>query len=184
MKTNPRILVAYYSRSKNNQFIAQKLASALSADKEAIRPNLNLLPFQLLFSSWEKSLGIKPLLHKPNDYDRIILLGPVWFGKLVSPLREFLNRYMHEIKVLHFVSCCGTPEHQKDEKYGFVQVFQTVKAIMGETCMTCDALPISLILSEELQTNQDAIMKARLTEDSFQKSMALPFEALVQRMKV
>lgn len=55
--------------------------------------------------------------------------------------------------------------------------------IMGDLCVTCDALPISLILSEEQQTNQDAIMKARISEDSFQKAMAPKFDSLIQRLK-
>lgn len=111
MKTNPKFLVVYYSGTKNNQFLAQKMASVLNADIENIRPNLNLIPIQLLFTSLKKSFGIKPVINSPKNYDKVILLGPVWFGKLVSPLREFLNRYKTEIKALHFVSCCGTPEH-------------------------------------------------------------------------
>jgi len=183
MKTNPKILIVYYSRTKNNQFIAEKLANAFNADMEVIRPRIQLFPFLLILTSLGKSIGIKRIKADLKDYDRIVLLGPIWFGMLVSPLKTFLKTYYSKIQSLYFISCCGTSDELKDEKFGYTPVFNTVKGMLGDKCKSCFPISMSLVLPEDLKNDQEEIMKARITEENYQAFVASPLQNIIKSIQ-
>lgn len=130
-------IVLYYSRTGSNKYLAEKIANQLECDIEAIKPKINLFFFQMIASVKKKSLGIKKLKSNLNNYESVILCGPVWMGSLISPLRKFINKYGGLIQKLHFVSCCGSGEAVKDEKYGHGLVFKEIESLLGEKLVTC-----------------------------------------------
>ncbi len=178
-----KTLVVYYSNTGSNKYLAGKLSQALSCESEAIRPRLNFFPFLILFSLIKKSPGIKNLNYNLNDYERIVLCGPIWMGQIVSPLHDFIRKYRRDIKRLDFVTCCGSSDAAKDIKFGYALVFNKVKKMIGERCAQCEAFPIGLVLPADNKEGDNAIMKTRLSDNNFTGEIQKRFENFIQRVK-
>jgi len=77
-----KTIVVYYSNEGSNKYLAGKISKSLSCEIEEIKPRLNIF---LLFLM-NIHLGIRSLKHNIKDYDRVILCGLIWMGKLIPPL--------------------------------------------------------------------------------------------------
>ena len=159
-----KTLVVYYSRKGSNKFLAQEIASRLACDIEPIRPRIN--GFGLILMNLNS--GIRPLRSKIESYDRVILVGPIFMGRLITPLKAFLARYSGRIGELAFVTCCGSTDEKKDEKFGHGLVFNKVERIVNGKLKHVRAFPVGLILPEDQREDPDAFMKAHLNNSSFQ----------------
>ena len=174
-----KFLVVYYSRTGNNEYLAQKIATGLNCEAEKIRPRLNGFIFFLL----KVSFGIKKMKHNINDYENIILCGPIWMGNFVTPLHDFYKKHKKSIHKLHFVTCCASGFDVKDDKMGHGSVFKKVKEIMGEKLIHCEAFPVGLTLPEDKKNNDEAIMKARLSDENFKGEIMDRFNNFIQQVK-
>lgn len=143
------------------------MAHSLNCDMEAIRPRVKQLFLILLLGKLKMSPGIKAIKHELKNYDNIILCGPVWMGQFVSPLYDYLKKYTTHINKLYFVCCCGSSYEESDSKFGHGHVFKEVKEMMGNTCVLCEALPITLVLPEDKMKDSETVMKARLSDQNF-----------------
>ena len=177
-----KTIVVYYSNTGSNKYLAEKIAQRLECDIEAIRPRPNLFPILMLLSALKTSWGIKSLKHNLDEYDRIILCSPIWMGKFISPLRGFISKYQKRIKMLYFVTCCGSGDAVKNDKFGHATVFQLVKDILGDKCAHCEAFPIGLVLPEDKQKDSDAIMKTRLSDHNFTGDIQKRFDHFIQKV--
>jgi menaquinone-dependent protoporphyrinogen IX oxidase len=177
-----KTLVVYYSNTGNNKFLAEKISQALKGDIEAIKARMNLFPFLMLFTLLKASLGIKSLVHKVDDYDSIVLCGPIWMGQLISPLHDFIHKYLSNIKRLHFATCCGGSDAAQDDKFGYASVFQNLKNAVGDRCAYCEAFPIGLVFPEDQQREVKAIMKMRLSNANFAGQIQKRFELFIQNV--
>jgi hypothetical protein len=100
--------VVYYSRGGNNAVLARYLSQRLGCDLVPIvevkrRSNLTIL-WDLLFRRYPR---IEPIDRVFREYDRVVLVGPVWAGKLAAPLRTFLRVYRQQLHEYAFVTLCG-----------------------------------------------------------------------------
>ena len=156
-------IVVYYSNKGSNRYLAQKISVSLSCDKEEIKPRLNVF---FLFLMGINS-GIRQLKHNIGEYNKVILVGPVWMGKLIPPLKSFLYKYKESVQQLVFVTCCGSSDAKKDEKFGHGFVFKEVEKIMKDKCERCQAFPIDLVLPDDTKEDDPVIMKTRLSDENF-----------------
>jgi len=176
MKKN---LVIYYSKNGSNKVLAEKIAQSLKCDIEAIQPKLKLFLLLML----KKSIGIKNLKNNLNDYEQFILCGPIWMGRLISPLSGFVAKYNADIKSLRFVTCCGSTDKIKDDKYGYALVFKQVEALLGDRCVSCDAFPVALVLPDDQKEDSNTIMKTRLSEENFTGEIQQRFDDFIRKVK-
>lgn len=156
-------IVYFYSHKGSNRFLANKIATDLQCDIEEIFPRLNAHLLMLMGINF----GNKKLKKKVENYERIILCGPIWMGKLIVPLRNFLLKNRQKISQLVFVTCCGSKFEQKDEKFGHNLVFNIVRQMVREKCAHCEAFPKTLVLPPELKDDPGAFMKTTLDDDNF-----------------
>ena len=61
-------------------------------------------------------------------------------------------------------------------------VFQKVKAIMGDKCIHCEAIPISLVLPEDQRDNSDLVMKSKLSESTFGGEFEQVYNTFIEKM--
>ena len=115
-------------------------------------------------------------------FDKIILVGPVWTGRLIAPLRTFLERYRKQINELYFLTCCGSKDKDKDGKWGYAQVFDRIQEIIGDKCRHCAALPITLVVPEEKQEDDEYIMNTRLSDDNFIGEIHKRYNDFIERL--
>jgi flavodoxin len=173
-----KIIVIYYSRKDSNKYLTGKISKSLSCDLEEIKPRMNIF---LLFLM-NLHLGIKPLKHKIEDYDNVILCGPIWMGKLIQPLRCFINKYFNKINKLAFVTCCGSTDAKKDEKFGHGLVFREVENLLNDKCTICQAFPVGLVLPDDKKEDADAFMKTHLNDENFKGEMLERFDNFIRKV--
>lgn len=159
-----KYLVAYYSRTGNNRFVAEKLAADLHADLEEIKPMVNAF----LLNLFGLTLGIKKMAKNIQDYDAVILCGPIWMGQLVAPLRDFIKKNQKMMKKLYFVTCCGGGEAEKDSQFGYEGVFKKIASIAGSTFAGGTALSINWLLPDQKEATPESVMEIKLDEHNFQ----------------
>ncbi|WP_304226553.1 flavodoxin domain-containing protein [Gracilinema caldarium] len=159
-----KYLVAYYSRTGNNRFVAEKLAADLQADLAEIKPMINAF----LLNIFGLTLGIKKIAKNVQDYEAVILCGPIWMGQLVAPLKKFIKKNQKMIKKLYFVTCCGGGEAEKDSQFGYEGVFKKVEYLTGSTFAGGTALSTSWLLSDQKEATPESVMEIKLNEHNFQ----------------
>ncbi len=175
-----KTIVFYYSKNGSNSYLASKLAGSLNCKIEEIKPRINahiLMVFGVNF-------GIKKLKFHPSDYERVILVGPIWMGKFITPLKGFVNKYRRDIKKLVFVTCCGSSIEKKDEKFGHGLVFKQVGEILEEKLVHCEALPITLVLPEDKKEDGEVVMKTRLTDENFSGEILDRYNNFIKQLAV
>jgi len=170
------VLVVYYSRKGSNKYLAKKIADSLNCEFEELRPRLNVFLLFLL----KIHLGIKPLKHRVKDYEYIILCGPIWMGRFVPPLKSFALKYAKDINKMVFITCCGSNDEQKDEKFGHGLVFRQVQELMKGKCIHCQAFPIGLVLPDDKKDDSEAFMKTHLNDNNFNGEIRERFENFIQ----
>ncbi len=173
-----KTIVVYYSRKGSNRFLAEKIASRLSCDMEAIRPRINVFALYLM----RIHAGIRSLKHDIGSYDRVIMVGPIWMGMFVPPLRSFVRRYGSQIRKLVFVTCCGSTYDKKDEKFGHGHVFREVGEILGDKLELTQAFPVGLVLPDEHKEDPDAFMNTHLNDENFKGEIAERFEEFMKKV--
>jgi len=173
-----KTIVVYYSRKGSNRYLAERIASVLSCNIEAIRPRLNVF---LLFLM-NIHFGNRPLMHNLAEYDRVILCGPIWMGKFIPPLRSFVNKYKDQILKLIFVTCCGSTYARKDEKFGHGMVFREIQALLNGKCDLCQAFPVGLVMPDDQREDPDAFMKTHLNDENFKGEIQDIFDDFMKKL--
>jgi flavodoxin len=173
-----KIIVVYYSNKGSNKYLAEKISKSLFCELEEIKPRLNIF---LLFLM-NIHLGIKPLKHNIKEYDKVILCGPIWMGKLIPPLRSFIKKYFYKINKLIFVTCCGSTDAKKNEKFGHGLVFKEVENILKDKCILYQAFPVCLVLPDDKKEDTDAFMKTHLNDENFKGEIQELFESFIRKV--
>jgi len=158
-----KTIVVYYSRKGSNKYLANRISKDLSCDIEEIRPRMNVF---LLFLM-NIHIGIRSIKHNLKDYERVILVGPIWVGRFIAPLKSFVIKYKNDISKFLFITCCGSTFDKKDEKFGHGLVFKEVNKIMGNKCKHCEAFPIELVVPDSQKDDDSAFMNTHLSDSNF-----------------
>lgn len=116
-----RTLILFYSRTGHTRRVAELLAERLAATPAEITcgaysPGLGALrqPFDVL-------LGLSPPIEVPElatqDWDLVIIGGPVWGARPAPPLRSYLRRCAASHRQMAiFVTCNGTSRRYPPER--------------------------------------------------------------------
>lgn len=174
-----KTIVYFYSYKSSNRFLAHKIAKDLNCDIEELKPRPN--NFFLLFIGL--NFGNKKLSHSVENYERVILCGPIWMGKLIVPLKDFLKKHKSKINQLIFVASCGSTSENKDDKYGYNTVFKKVRALLGDTCKLFQAFSTSLVLPKDKKNDNKALMETHLNEENFKGEIEEVYGDFLIRVK-
>jgi len=172
-------IVYYYSYKGSNRYLATKIATDLKCEIEEIKPILN----SHLLMIMGLNFGNRRLKTKVENFDKVILCGPIWMGKLIVPLKNFMNKHIRNINKMVFVTCCGSTFKNKDEKFGHNFVFNDVKNLAGEKCIHCEAFPIGMVLPDEHKEDTDAFMKTHLNDENFKGEIAGIYDDFILKLK-
>lgn len=174
-----KTIVYFYSHKGSNRYLANKIAKDLNCTIEEIKPRLNVHLLMLM----GVNLGNKKLVSRIEDYDRIILCGPIWMGQLIVPLRNFIKKNKNKFQNLAFVTCCGSTFDKKDEKFGHNLVFEKLRKILSDKCKHCEAFPKTLVLSDELKEAPGAFMKTNLNDENFKGEIKTIYNNFIVKLE-
>jgi len=124
-----KILVVYYSRTGNSRKVAQAISNAFKCDIEEIVDSKNRKGIiGWLMAGRDSTLGLftknrditKPL----DDYDMVIVGGPIWAFTISVPVSTFLNDHGDKIKNAAFFCTEGSVGHEN--------AFKKMASILGK----------------------------------------------------
>lgn len=164
-------IVLYHSGTGNNAFLAKQIAEALDADFGPLQPRVSGTGLLYLCSLLKWGCGIWPAASDLEAYDEVVIVGPVWGGLLIAPLRQAIKRSVKAERPVHFAICCGTSDDHKDHRYGYAQVLREAEKAGGGYVKTAAAFPISLALPAGSPQEEDDLMKVRLNADNYNGAM-------------
>jgi flavodoxin len=108
-----KTLIVYYSFSGNNECLAQELQKRLNCDIQKI---VELEPRKSLDIFLDLIFKRKSQIEKSNfdlrQYDRSILIAPIWASKIATPLRAFIELEQANFKEYSFITVCTGPDGQ------------------------------------------------------------------------
>lgn len=109
-----KTLVVYYSFEGNTEYAAKIIAGRLGADLLQLKAG-NEPPSgfgKYLIGGRAALRGEKAILYRinrhPEDYDVVIIGGPVWAGTLAPALREFMIQHPFERKRAALFACSAS----------------------------------------------------------------------------
>ena len=176
-------LVAFYSRTGSNHYLANKIASTLNCDIEPINPRPGIFSLLLLLS-WSKIGAFSKISSaKLDQYERIIVCGPIWMGTLISPLKGLLNKLKKTNHEVCYVTCCGSTDQKKDDTFGYATVFPLVRKMVGDRLILSEAFPIDLVIPEDQKGNDEIIMNTRLSDENFNGEIQDRFNRLINKLQ-
>ena len=178
-----KYLVLYYSKTGNSQFIAEKLAIKLGGVSKKIIPIIDSVVLLFLLSLLRIGIGTNVSKKEMEDYDEIIIVGPIWGGCLISPLRNTLKKSKKASKDIHFALTCETKEEEKNSKYGYAQVLKEAGELGGKWVKTLEAFPTSLVNMDSPSWTPKLSEKIKFTEDNFNAVLKLRLENFVSKIK-
>jgi hypothetical protein len=178
-----KTLILYYSHSGNNRYLAERLAHRLHADVEALRPRIDLFGLLLFFSWIRLSPGNRQIRHDIRAYDRLILLGPIWAGQLIAPIRDAIRKFRHKVTEIVFLTCCGSKDETKDDPYGYGRVFDRARKLAKGQLHSCRAFPVVLAMPEDQRDQDEESRNVRLSGESFAGQLDVRLGELVHELE-
>lgn len=132
-----KTLIVYHSRTGYTRRIARHLADRLGADLDEIRivqPMHGVLGYAACAIEAMAGLApaLRPMRHRPADYDLVIVGTPVWFWNLSSPVRSWLENFGTRGKRFAFFCTMGGS--------GASRVFEAMKQLTGREPLATLAL--------------------------------------------
>lgn len=124
------IIVHSLSKHKRSRTIANTFEGDLFEIKPAKAPP-KWYPFQLLLYGFltvsNKDVAYQPIDIDFNQYDHIILISPVWAGRVNAFMRTFLKEHVfHDKNVTIVGSCDGGYKHYFESYKGLIDGCNTI----------------------------------------------------------
>lgn len=172
MKTS----IISYSRTGNNEALADSLAAALGAEHfritETGRRSMGTIVLDTIFKR-------TPAVRLPGadilQSDLVLFVGPVWMGQVASPFRACFRELRSRIEKYAFVSICGGADGPNP-------------GLAGELCTRLDKEPAAVIdlhiadlLPPEPAPTRKTTMAYRVGESEIESLTAAAVAALRQR---
>ena len=107
-----RNLVVYYSFTGNTRVVAERAARALDGDIAEVRaPRYELGGLRFLRAAFDSWRGRLPAIEvgggRPDQYDFVLLMSPVWAGHAATPMRAYLAQNRGKPKRAAFLLTCA-----------------------------------------------------------------------------
>ena len=131
-------LIAYYSRSGNTKFVAEKIAEQLNADLCEVIDKKNREGKLAYLTSGRDAMREKLTeieISKPvEDYDFVVVGSPVWAGKIAPAIRTFLVKNDFSNKQVAFFVTLGGDKPEKTLQ----NIKETIKpkSLVGELAIS------------------------------------------------
>lgn len=105
------ILIAWYSETGHSEEAALALDKALDATIEEIRCPLYedrhgfwLFCWRAITALFGRAAAIEPPRHDPAGFDLVVLVAPVWAGRLATPMRGYLEQFRGRLHKVAYVA--------------------------------------------------------------------------------
>lgn len=109
-------LIVFYSHTGNNEKLALELKERMKCDIHKISEVKTRKTISILLNFFFKQ---NSNLSRSNitikEYDKIILISPIWGGKIASPMRTFIKQEKNNIEKYFYITICNGEIGQKEK---------------------------------------------------------------------
>ncbi|MFZ6002237.1 MAG: flavodoxin family protein [Bacteroidota bacterium] len=103
-----KTLIVCYSLTANNLTLAAALQKRLDADLLRLETTRPLTRFSIYMAMLFNRLPkLKPYSVNISQYNRVILIAPVWGGQIAKPLKSFLTAERSNLESYSYITVCG-----------------------------------------------------------------------------
>ena len=157
-------LIVYYSLTNNNETLAKLLQARLGCEMLRIETLRKKNTFSIAL---DVIFGRKPAIRTYNisimNYDHVIIVGPVWMGKIAAPLRTFLSEEKDSIHRYSFISVCGGIAVQKEK------IEKELESIVGKPSQIVLELWVSEIMNSNVTKDSKNVSAYKITSTDLEK---------------
>lgn len=175
--------MVFYSKTGNSKFIADKLSHELVCDSKEITPMFNSVLILYLLSLLRINIPTNISNEDIRKYDEIIIIGPIWGGLLISPLRTVINKSIKASKCIHFSVTCETKEEDKNSKNGYSQVIKKASDLGGSFFKNAAAFSTSLVNFGNKSWTYKLSEKIKMTEENYSEILKLRVDDFAKKIK-
>jgi flavodoxin len=179
-----KYLVVYFTNTGNSKFLAEQIATSLHCDIKRITTTIKGVALLYFLSSLKFPIRINIKKQELEDYEEIIILGPIWGGLLIAPLKTMIKKCISQSKSIHFAVSCETREEDKNGKYGYVRVLEAARKLAGPLVKNTEAFSTALVISEEEAKKLKLKDKTLLRADNFKGSIKDRLDQFIQQIKL
>jgi menaquinone-dependent protoporphyrinogen IX oxidase len=155
-----KILIIYFSFSGNNRLLAEHLSKRLNCDAfpilEKKRRTIITIFLDMLFGREPK---IKDLECVVSNYDRIVLVAPIWDSKLANPIKSLIKKEKDALFNYFFISLCGYDRSGQKES-----ITRELLALTGRAPKAVFELKISDLFPAEKRNDIRIISRYHVTD--------------------
>lgn len=149
--SSKKVLIAYYSRTGHSQKIADYLAKEIKADVEIISDLTSRKGFFPLIKACRDAIKsndtvIGSLGYDPSKYKQIVLVAPIWAGRIPPALRTYVTGFNK--KFTSVVSICSAGGDDPS------LYFKQLDSLLGEKLHTK-----IIISSKDYHSGLESLMK-------------------------
>ena len=109
-----KTLIVYYSFTGNNEALMLKLQERLNCDGIRIQTVRKRNGLSILWDlTFKRKPKLQPYTIPFSKYEHLILIAPVWAGKIATPMQTFLENEKPNIHNYFFITMCGGAAGQK-----------------------------------------------------------------------
>jgi flavodoxin len=172
-----RPLIIYYSNTGNNELLAshlqKKLGCAILKVEEASRRSGFTIFLDIIFNRNPK---LKEHGVHLEHYDHFIFVGPIWAGRIASPLRAFMRKEKNLIKSYSFITFCGGGANEQAEKVQ--KEIKTILALPPTTVkeLWISRLPVKAAITSSYRATTEDLKYFEKQIDDFVRTQATAFE--------
>ena len=178
-----KYLVLYYSNTGNSEFIAKKISQKLACEAKKIIPLIDNVLVLFLMSALKINIPVNISKKEIENYDDIIIIGPIWGGLLISPLKTIILKCIKASKNIHFAVTCETKDENKNDKYGYANTLKYVEYLGDKFIKNTDGFSTFSVNSINKSVNQKILQKIKITEENFNGALSLRVEDFVIKIK-
>ncbi len=165
-------LIVYYSHTGNNEKLAYELKERTAGDIHKICEKKERKTISILFDFLlKRSTKLKEYDVPIKEYDSIIMVAPVWAGRIATPMRAFIEREKTNIGSYSFISLCNGEAGQKDK------LISELGSLIGFEPQGVTELCINSLLPEEKRDKIKHTFHFRVKKEDFKEfdGLLLPF---------
>jgi flavodoxin len=178
-----KYFILYYSKTGNSKFIAEKLSNELLCTSKRIIPVIDNLLVLFLLSVMKISIPTNISRKEMQDFNEIIIVGPVWGGLLISPLRNTLKKCIKASKNIYFAVTCETKDEDRNSKYGYAKVLREAERLSGYSIKATQAFSTALVNKNNKAWSPKLSEKIKITEENFNEIMKSKLNDFVTKIK-
>ena len=109
-------LIVYFSHSGNNEKLATELRDRIGCDTYEIKEKKKRKDLSILFDVLlKRNSRLAPIDIDVSEYGPIILLAPIWAGKIAAPMRTFIKMEQNKLTDYSFITLCSGAEGQREK---------------------------------------------------------------------